>query len=77
MAYNGGNNDKSIVTKVPEAINEEVKIYSKKLITDNSTEIIESKYDWSSFLKKNGSNTLNINPELNKKASQIHSILIP
>ena len=57
---------------------EDVKnIYSKKMITDDSIEIIESKYDWSSFFEKNGSNILNLNPELDKKTSQIHSVLIP
>lgn len=50
-------------------------IYSKKIIADDTIEIIESEYDWSSFFEKRDINESNAIPV--KNASQANTVIVP
>jgi hypothetical protein len=52
-------------------------IYSKKIIADDTIEIIESYYDWPSFFEKKDSKGLDINTSPVKKPSKASTVIVP
>ncbi len=52
-------------------------VYEKRLIAESISEIIETKYDWSSFFERNDVKSLNINPCPSIESSEIKNIIIP
>ncbi len=52
-------------------------IYQKIIIVDDCIEIIESKYDWSSFFEKKEGNKLKAIPISDRKEMKTHTIIIP
>ena len=52
-------------------------IYQKIIIVDDCIEIIESKYDWSSFFEKKEGNKLKAISISDRKEMKTHTIIIP
>jgi hypothetical protein len=66
------------VNKYFQYLFEDVKnIYSKKLIADDTIEIIESNYNWSIFLERKNSNELNRDTALGKNPSKASMVIVP